>query len=156
MSRFHCAQIWNIVLQSSKVKRIPKFTFTFDEFIIWKLNLLVVESVHSCMSTMPWAENSHARWLCNNFYQLSFLEFDVNVFIWSSIFFIHSKIFQSHQILRSCSQIFKSSHMQLCWFKFDTGCGSMNFGFIFQIINSLMGSMEVCWTWRDCNEIVFC
>ena len=69
---------------------------------------MVVESVHSCMSTMAWAENSHARWLCN-FYQLSFLEFDVNVFI-SNNFFIHSKIFQSHQMLRSCSQIFTAHH----------------------------------------------
>ena len=71
------------MLQSGQVKcthpRPPSKDYII-EFIIRKLNLLVF--VHfrfiSAFLYVHWAVNSHIRQLLN-FYQLSFLQFDVNV-----------------------------------------------------------------------------
>ena len=66
-------------LQSSQVKRTPQDPT--DEFIIRTLNPLVVVDFRliSAFLHAKLAVNSHAR-LSRNFYQLSFPEFDVNVF----------------------------------------------------------------------------
>ena len=66
-------------LQSNQVKRTPKEST--NEFIIRKSNPFPVVDFRLISAFLPawWAVNSHARQLWN-FYQLSFPEFDVNVF----------------------------------------------------------------------------
>ena len=66
-------------LPSSQVKRTPQNAI--NEFIIQKLSALPVVDFRfiSTFLHAQWAVNSHAIQL-RNFYQLSFPEFDVNVF----------------------------------------------------------------------------
>ena len=66
------------MLQSGQVKCTPQDSI--NELIIQKLNLLVFVDFRfiSTFLYVHWAMNSHMRQLLN-FYQLRFLEFDVNV-----------------------------------------------------------------------------
>ena len=72
-------QYFSLPLQSNQVKRTPQDTI--NEFIIRRLNPLVVVDCRFVYTFLhvQWAVNSHAIQL-RNFYQLSFPEFDVNVF----------------------------------------------------------------------------
>ena len=128
------------VLQSTQVKHTPQDYI--DEFIIRKLNLLVF--VHfrfiSAFLYVHWSVNSHIRQLLN-FYQLIFLEFDVNVLEGILTF----KDFQSDQIHRSSCQIltphyaWRNAHLNLT---LVTGTTT---GFIFQMVASLTESWGYAW-----------
>ena len=91
--------------------------------------------------------NSHTIQL-QNFYQLSFPEFDVNVFL---EYFNPFKDFQSDQIQRSCRKIFAAHYT--CWNSYLnlTLVTGMIEGFIFQIINSLIESWGIHLTCFDCK-----
>ena len=133
------------MLQSGQVKcthpRPPSKDYII-EFIIRKLNLLVF--VHfrfiSAFLYVHWAVNSHIRQLLN-FYQLRFLQFDVNVLEGILTF----KDFQSDQIQRSSRQIltphyaWRNAHLNLT---LVTGTTT---GFIFQMVTSLTESWGYAW-----------
>ena len=74
-----CTIFMQKLKESSQIEHTPQDSIS--EFIIRKLNALVVVDFRfiSAFLHVQWAVNSHARKL-QNFYQLSFPEFDVNVF----------------------------------------------------------------------------
>ena len=74
-----CTIFMQKLKESSQIEHTSQDSIS--EFIIRKLNALVVVDFRfiSAFLHVQWAENSHAREL-QNFYQLSFPEFDVNVF----------------------------------------------------------------------------
>ena len=121
----------------SSVPPPPPLKDSINECIIRKLNLLVFVDFRfiSAFLYVHWAVNSHIRQLLN-FYQLRFLEFDVNVLEGILTF----KDFQSDQIQRSSRQIFtahyacRNAHLNLTLVTGTTA------GFIFQIITSLRES----------------
>ena len=74
-----CTIFMQKLTESSQIEGTPQDSI--NEFIIRKFNALVVADFKffSTFLHAYWAVNSHAREL-QNFYQLSFPEFDVNVF----------------------------------------------------------------------------
>ena len=136
------------MLQSGQVECTPPppLKDSINECIIRKLNLLVFVDFRfiSAFLYVHWAVNSHIRQLLN-FYQLIFLEFDVNVLEGILTF----KDFQSDQIQRSSRQIFtahyacRNAHLNLT---LVTGTTTR---FIFQIITSLIESCGcTCLDWK--------
>ena len=129
------------MLQSGQVKCTPP-RFHLNEFIILKLNLLVVVDFRfiSAFMYVHWAVNSHVRQLLN-FCPLRFLEFDVNVLEAILTF----KDFQSDQKQRSSCQIltahyaWRNAHLNLT---LVTGTTT---GFIFQMVTSLTESWGYTW-----------
>ena len=115
---------------------------SINECIIRKLNLLVFVDFRfiSAFLYVHWAVNSHIRQLLN-FYQLRFLEFDVNVLEGILTF----KDFQSDQIQRSSRQIltphyaWRNAHLNLT---LVTGTTT---GFIFEMVTSLTESWGYAW-----------
>ena len=79
------------------------------------------------------------------FYQLSFLEFDVNVF--KAILSIETffKLTEYREVI--IKNLLLIMHQE-CRFKFDSGCSNVN-GFILQIVVSLRKSMAVRLIWLD-------
>ena len=130
------------MLQSGQVECTPPpLKDSINECIIQKLNLLVfVDFFISAFLYVHWAVNSHIRQLLN-FYQLRFLEFDVNVLEGILTF----KDFQSDQIQRSSRQIltphyaWRNAHLILT---LVTGTTT---GFIFQMVTSLTESWGYAW-----------
>ena len=140
------------MLQSGQVECTPPSPplpkDAINECIIRKLNLLVFVDFRfiSAFLYVHWAVNSHIRQLLN-FYQLIFLEFDVNVLEGILTF----KDFQSDQIQRSSRQIFtahyacRNAHLNLTLVTGTTA------GFIFQIITSLRESWGYVWPGKFFN-----
>ena len=118
-------------VRSGRVYPPPPPKDSINECIIRKLNLLVFVDFRfiSAFLYVHWAVNSHIRQLLN-FYQLRFLEFDVNVLEGILTF----KDFQSDQIQRSSRQIltphyaWRNAHLNLT---LVTGTTT---GFIFEMV----------------------
>ena len=130
----------HVTVRSGRV--YPPSKDSINECIIRKLNLLVFVDFRfiSAFLYVHWAVNSHIRQLLN-FYQLRFLEFDVNVLEGILTF----KDFQSDQIQRSSRQIltphyaWRNAHLNLT---LVTGTTT---GFIFQMVASLTESWGYAW-----------
>ena len=131
------------MLQSGQVECTPPPPQdSIDEFIIRKLNLLVVVDFRfiSAFLYVHWAVNSYVRQLLN-FYQLRFLEFDVNVLEAVLTF----KDFQSDQIQRSSRQILTAHYAWRNAYLNLTLVTGTTTGFIFQMVTSLTESWGYAW-----------
>ena len=119
--------------------RIPLMSLLFESWICWYMLVIDFRFI-STFLYVHWAMNSHMRQLLN-FYQVRFLEFDVNVLEAILTF----KDFQSDQMQRSSRQIFtahyawRNAHLKLT---LVTGTTT---GFIFQMVTSLIESWGYAW-----------